>query len=451
MLTSGVLVRVSARLRRLLPLGARGANVALITALAAVPMIGMVGLATDYGVAIADKARLDGAADAAALVGIETAQSTLLGGGTTSSAIAAAQTQAAAAFKANAQTLILAAIPQPIISVTRTNQTITSTVNYNASTTTMLAKVLGIRSIPFSGASASNLSLATYINYYVIVDISQSMGIGATATDMQNLFNRVVAYKNGTNGETGCVFGCHVTGPGQKYTNEYLAHGISPAITLRVDAAIQAIQSIIAQAQSSATSSNNIQIGIYTMSDDPVTHQTLNTIAAPSSNYPQLTQAAATIDLGNNTSAGIGDTSFVLSLANFASILPAQGDGSSVTKPLNYVFIITDGAQDVAGNCPAGHCVTAFNPSNCNSIKNNASMGVIYTTYLPIYANNDPSKGLEGNYANLVAPIVGRIPTNLEACASSPSLYYEATDGPGIVSELQQLFASTAAQATIIQ
>ena len=427
----------------------RSGNVALMTALAALWLVGMVGLAIDCGVVVVDKARLDGAADAAALVGIETVQSLLMAGGTWPNVQGPAQTQAAAAFQANAQTIILAGIPTPVITISRMNQTITSTVTYNSSTTTTMLGALGLRSIPFSGSSASDLSLATYINYYVIVDIQQSMGIASTATDMQNLLNRVVSYKNGSDGEAGCVFGCHVAAPNQKYTNEYLAHGISPKITLRLDSAIQAIQAIVQQAQANASKSNNIQIGIYTMSNDPVTHSTLNTISPPSSNFSQLTTDAATIDLDNNTSAGIGDSNFALSLGNFANQLPAQGDGSSASKPLNYVFIITDGAQDTPGSCTSGHCVTSFNPANCNAIKDKASMGVIYTTYLPIYANNNAANGLEVNYSQLVAPIVGQIPGNLQACASSPSLYYEATDGPGIVAELQQLFASTAAQATI--
>ena len=67
----------------------------------------------------------------------------------------------------------------------------------------------------------------SYINYYIILDTSESMGVGSTATDMTNLFNRTKAYGNATDGEPGCVLGCHVTtgnndGSHQTYSNEYL-------------------------------------------------------------------------------------------------------------------------------------------------------------------------------------------------------------------------------------
>jgi Flp pilus assembly protein TadG len=430
----------------------RGGNVAIVTALCCIPMFGMLGFAIDYGIALSDKVKLDNAADTAALVAIKTAQTAIQGGATTSAGIAQGQAQGALAFAANAGSIPFAAVPTPAINIGRTNQTLTASVSYQSvPVNTNFSKIIGIPSIPINGSSTATLSMTTYINYYIIVDISQSMGVGSTATDMQNLYNRVVQYQNYAMSESGgCVFGCHVAEVGQQYTNEYLAHNVSPTITLRIDAAVSAIQNIITQAQTSSGTAGNIKIGLYTMSDDPITLKNLNTVAAPTSNFSSLTTAAATIDLGNNLPGGSGDTNFSTSLQNFASnVLGTNGDGSSASSPLQYVFMITDGVQDTVGACPSGHCVQALNPSICTPLQANATVGVIYTTYLPVYNNNNPANGYEQNYQTLVYPIASQIAPSLQSCASSPNYYIEATNGPAITTAMSTLFQSTTAAARI--
>ncbi len=428
----------------------RGGNVAIVTALCCIPMFGMLGFAIDYGIALSDKVKLDNAADTAALVAIKTAQSVIQGGGTTSSGVAQGQTQGALAFTANAGSIPFAAVPTPTINIGRTNQTLTASVSYQSvPVNTNFSKIIGLPSIAINGSSMATLSMTTYINYYIIVDISQSMGVGSTATDMQNLYNRVEQYNNGVP----CVFGCHVTDTGQTYTNEYLAHNVSPTITLRIDAAVSAIQNIITQAQTSSGTAGNIKIGLYTMNQDPTVASPpyLNTIAAPTSNFSSLTTAAATIDLGNNVTGGVGDSNFSSSLTNFVSnVLGTNGDGSSPSSPLQYVFMITDGVQDTPGAlCVAEHCVQALDPSICTSIKSNATVGVIYTTYLPIYNNNNASSGYQTSYYYLVYPIASQIAPNLQSCASSLNYYYEAVDGPAITTAMSKLFQSTSAVARI--
>jgi hypothetical protein len=301
-----------------------------------------------------------------------------------------------------------------------------------------------MNSIPVGGQVQATANPLTYINFYIITDISQSMGIGATSSDMTALYNRVVQYGNGSDGESGCVFGCHVTRPGQSYTNEYLAHYISPNITLRIDAAVTAIKTAIALAQQNAGTNQNIKIGLYTMSEDPVSGKLVNTISTPSSNYSNLITLAKGIDLGGNTSSGDGDSDFPDQIAKFNTMLPSNGSGASAASPLNYVFFITDGLGDVPGSsCQHSHCMSAFQSSICSSIKSKATVGVIYTTYNPIYAQNNVGSGYESLYSILALPYTSQIVGNLQACATSLSLYYEANDGPAISLGIQTLFAST--------
>jgi hypothetical protein len=281
------------------------------------------------------------------------------------------------------------------------------------------------------------------------------MGIGSTAADMQALYDRTKAANNTTDGEPGCVFGCHVPLAGQTQSTEYLAHNVTPKITLRVDAAVSAIQTIIASAQASAGSQGNIKIGLYTMSQDPTVSNPpyLNTVAALSSDYSLLNTEAATIDLGNNTAGGIGDTNFPSELSTFNNlILTANGTGATAGSPLNYVFIITDGVEDTySPSCTDTHCTAVFDSAQCNPLKAKATVGVIYTTYLPIYYANGTGGTQDAAYSALVNPFAANIAPALQACASSSTYYYEASDGPAITTGMNSLFASSEEAARLLR
>jgi Flp pilus assembly protein TadG len=418
-------------------------NVAIITALLLPVLIAVAGFGMDYAYAAFVKQRLDRAAEAA-VIGAVSQNAATSGGGYSN--VSWLYDYGLNIFTGNVSQLSVGTVT-PTLTVTQKGNGAVATLTYSANVPTLFSGIVGIKSFPVTGTASANASGITYINYYIVVDISQSMGIGSTSTDMTNLYNRSAAYNGG-----GCVFGCHVEDTGQTYTNEYLAHNMSPTITLRIDSAVAAIQSIVSSAKTAAGSHNNIQIGLYTMSEDPVTGKLFNTIASPSSNYSSLTSLAATIDLGNNVAGGLGDSDFVDQLTQFNAVIPASGSGVSATSPLNYVFIITDGMVDTPGaGCIDGHCTAAFLSSYCSSLKTKATVGVIYTTYLPIYTNNNPADGYHIAYAALAEPYVGQIPTNLQNCASSSSYYFEASDGPAITTAMQALFAQTISTATLTQ
>ena len=416
-------------------------NVAIITAIMLPVLIAVAGFSMDYSYAAYVKKKLDKAAEAAVIGAVSQSAATAGGGYSNKSWL---QSYGTDIFSGNVSQLSVGNVSKNLTVVSNSSNGVTANISYSGSVPTLFSGIIGINSIPVTGTATATASPITYINYYIVVDISQSMGIGSTATDMQNLYNRVVSYNNGSGGETGCVFGCHVKAAGQTYTNEYLAHNVSPAITLRIDSAVSAIQSIISDAQAAAGTNQNIKIGLYTMSENPVSGTLLNTVSAPSSNYTSLTSLAATIDLGNNVTGGDGDSDFVDQLSQFNTILPANGSGASASSPLNYVFIVTDGLIDTPGNgCTSGHCTGAFSPSYCTNLKAKSTVGVIYTTYLPIYNQNKSANGYETNYTSLVLPYVNNIAPNLENCATSSSYYFEASDGPAISTAMQSLFAAT--------
>jgi hypothetical protein len=311
------------------------------------------------------------------------------------------------------------------------------------------------------------------------------MGIAASQTEMQELYQRIAQYGQGTGGEAGCVFGCHVqgtlaNGQPQAYPNEDYAHYLSPYINLRIDSANTAIDDIVNTAISDENATTpNISIGLYTMTGYPsatITPVFPTNQTTPTSTNNVKWQAttnlspwkSVSVDLGPNDIGGEGDSDLTNELNNFAASLPAQGTGASAASPLNYVFLITDGVVDTSNpSCTYGHCMAALQANACNALKQVATVGVIYTTYLPIYSDpsnpaNNPTTGpFENDYYTLVfntanaannnISIQNQLLPNLTACATSSNYFFQASYGSDIVAAMQALFATSLQSVRLTQ
>jgi Flp pilus assembly protein TadG len=454
-------------------LGDRHGNVALIVALCAPIMMLMVGGAIDYGYALNINQRLNEAADTAVLSAIS--PSIAQGAGTYALAYPNAMRNVAnQTFATNKFALPITVNSAVNISTSTSSTNIvsyTATLTYTASVPTFFAGLIGMPYISISGHAQATTTPLVYIRYYILIDNSQSMGIGATATDMQNLYTRIANNGQGTGGEKGCVFGCHVAESTQTHSNEDYAHNLvsysttgsystktgyldsGGYITLRIDSANMAVDSIIQQAIADENSTSpNISIGLYTMNSYP--SPSVTKIFAPTTSLAQYKSVA--VDLGANAAYGPGDSDLPDQLTYFTkNYLPAQqGTGASASSPLNYVFIITDGLVDLydaSGTCTDSHCTGALPSSYCNQLKASANVGVIYTTYTqiksdPYFPTNPSCAPFECAYSYLVNPFVSptdTITSNLKACATSPSLFFSASDGPALITALQSLFATS--------
>jgi hypothetical protein len=423
--------------------------------------IAIIGFGLDYWSTLSIKARLDAAADTGAIAGAKAAVAyvqanagSMSGSQLTNAAIAAGQTAATQAFNANASASKQLTGVTPSVSVTYASRAFTSTVSYHTSRPTGFAGIVGVNSLGVGGSATAQQKQATYVNVYVLVDASQSMGIAANATQMNALYAATAPY-NPDGAGIGCVFGCHVAS-GTSVTMESVAHANN--IQLRIDVARAAIYNMAQTAQNEAVA-NNINFAVYQMQQNP-NRGTLLAQVYPStgltSNYTALMTAMSptsyVLDLGSNTSGGAGDSNQTSSLAQFAATLPLEGDGSSAASALNYVYVVTDGMLDVPGACTDGHCTAAVPASACAAIKlKNATVGVIYTTYVNIYTHNNASLGLDARFQDLVEPYIGLISGNLSSCSSGPSWYYQASDDTALLNAMQNLFASTMSLVTLTQ
>jgi len=211
-------------------------NVAVISALAALPLVAAVGCVIDYTTESMIKTKLQAAADAASLATVSanssiiTTAKNMSGNGT----VSGGSTYAINFFNAN-----LSTSPEntgytglsPTATVTKSGQTITSTVSFTAQVPTYFVKVLGYSNVAVSGTSSATYTMPTYINFYLMLDVSGSMSFPSTAAEQTRLMAVNPDNLTGSNGYPGgCQFACHFTAQGACSQNGNPGQGPIPAV-----------------------------------------------------------------------------------------------------------------------------------------------------------------------------------------------------------------------------
>src|SRR5271163_4793190 len=193
------------------------ANVAIITALAILPMIAAVGCVIDYMSATMIKTKLQSAADAAALatVSVNSSVVTAAKAMTGSGPVTGGTTFATNFFNAN-----LSTAPEntgyssvtPSATVTKNGQILTATVAFTAPVPTTFMGIVGFNNVTVSGTSTASYTLATYIDFYMALDVSGSMGMPSTSSEQTRLM--AVNPDNYALYPSGCTFACHFQAQG---------------------------------------------------------------------------------------------------------------------------------------------------------------------------------------------------------------------------------------------
>src|SRR5271170_236787 len=171
-----------ARLRALVAkfrLNTRG-NVAVISAVAALPLVAAVGCVIDYTNASMIKTKLQAAADAAALATVSVNSSAVA---TAKNMTKSGTVSGGSTFATNFYNANLTTSPEntgysnltPTATVTLSGTTITAVVNYTATVSTYFMQVLGYKTVALGGTSTASYTLPNYINFYLVLDVSGSM------------------------------------------------------------------------------------------------------------------------------------------------------------------------------------------------------------------------------------------------------------------------------------
>jgi Flp pilus assembly protein TadG len=186
-------------------------NVAIICALCAIPLVSAVGCVIDYSMASTVRTKLQAAADAASLATVSvnspiiTTAKNMSGNGS----ITSGSTYAQNFFDAETSAYSSASATA---TVTKTGTVITASVSFSYPVSTYFMGIVGYPSMTVTGSSTASYTLPTYINFYLMLDVSGSMGMPSTTAEQARL--QAVDPDNMGEYPSGCTLACHFTAQG---------------------------------------------------------------------------------------------------------------------------------------------------------------------------------------------------------------------------------------------
>ncbi len=94
--------------------------------------------------------------------------------------------------------------------MTRTGQTLESQIVYSATVQNSFGKLFRMPTTTLSNTAKASTDLPNYLDFYLMVDVSGSMGLPTTATEMSRL--AAVNTDMWSDYQQGCQFACHFPG-----------------------------------------------------------------------------------------------------------------------------------------------------------------------------------------------------------------------------------------------
>ena len=407
----------------------RSGNFGIMTALLMVPLLGAAGMAVDFAHALSLRTQLYAAADAAAVgsiaekSGAVAAAMTMSGNGT----ISLGKTDARNIFMSQMSGELTGIQVDLGIDVTKAANKLNSQVSFTATVPTTFMRVLGRDSITISGTATAEYQTASFMDFYILLDNTPSMGVGATAKDVSTMEK---------NTSDSCAFACHETQNSNNYYNLAKKLGVS----MRIDVVRQATKELTQTAKATRVSTNQFQMGVYTFGTKAEDAK-LTTISEPTDDLDKVRTYTDAVDLMTIPYQGYNNdqqTSFDNALTQMKDIITTPGDGSTSATPQKILFFVSDGVGD--SEKPKGctkkltgkRCQEPIDTSFCKPLKDKGiRIAVLYTTYLPLPKNSW--------YNTWISPFQSQIPTKMQECAS-PGLYFEVTPTEGIADAMKALF-----------
>jgi Flp pilus assembly protein TadG len=471
--------------------------------LALLPILTAIGCAVDYSLAARMKAKLQAAADAASVASISQkspgyiAAAAMTGNGSVSAAV----TDANNVFNGNMNAITGFTNLTVTSTVTKTGTKLASNVEFSANVPVVFMQVVGYTSLTVTGISKSSASLPLYLDFYLMLDVSGSMGLPSTDAEQTRL--AAVNPDNYANYPTGCTLACHFAtqdvcnNSGQKYpTNNYCmgypisrvsysgykqiiqnnsqhlptamvpglpnslyatlapvsscpTDGTDSCIQLRADAVGYAVTQLFMTANATQTVTNQFRIGLYPFIRYLYAYFALtSSINGSPTNSSTINYAAANLasqlDTNINSNLGSGGTHFENAFPSMNTIISSVGDGSAWNNTLPYVFLITDGAQDPqvkalngGGWSGSNHATTLDPVTLCKPLKDRGI--IISVLYVPYQPIQNPNPSFAGNEDGYANDNIVNIPPSLRSCAS-PNFFFTANSPADITTALNAMF-----------
>ena len=196
----------------------RRGNVAIIFTIAAIPLISAIGCGVDYSLATRMKAKLQTAADAASIAALSQkspgfiAASLMTGNGSVDNGV----TDANNVFDSNMNGIIGYQNLVRTSTVTKTGIKLAASVSFTADVPTSFLKVIGFQQLTVTGVSSSAATLPPYLDFYLTLDVSGSMGLPSTPAEQTRLGkinpDNWVQYRTASG--VSCTLACHFSPKG---------------------------------------------------------------------------------------------------------------------------------------------------------------------------------------------------------------------------------------------
>lgn len=371
----------------------RGA-VAPIYAVAALPLIAIVGVSVDFGVLMRARAAGQSAADAAVLAAL--APST-----PRNEREAAAQ----AAFRANLPRALARMNPRLTVTITERDNLRTARAIFALDHPLFLSRLVSGPSTEVGGEAQASVAMFDYIDVDLWLDGSASMGVAADEAGR----DRLRALSRSDPEHANCAFACHIPTrlAGPYPTSEARAH--ANGVRLRFDVMKDNVVGLVDTLAAQAGPERRVRYSVNRLALDfdvllPLTENeervrtTINRFALA----PNFNQSASMIE--RNLSHGA------------SRLPPTPGDGGP-GSPRRVVVLVTDGMQFNWSAVRAGE----IEPEVCEEVKSTgAIMAVVQLRYVE----------LNGDWAfeHYVRPHFHQLGPALQACASDG--YYFQGDTP---------------------
>lgn len=430
-------------------------NVAAIFALTIVPMLLSISLAIDFSRSSSKKVRLDAALDSAVLYVASKASKS----GTISN-ISELTKEAELYFQNQIKSISEISVEPVALKITQSSsgtRAVKAEAHYKASLASWIKNPVSGQDvrINLSGYSASEIALPSYIDFYLLLDNSPSMGLAASPEDIDKL--RTLTPES-------CEFACHtVYSDGSFDPNDNLAIARRNNVTLRIDLLAQATSALVSNAKSTQSKSgleNQFKVGIYGFNQDVSVlsgsdHKLYIFDNGLLSDLVMAGTKAASLTLTPYSADGnFHLTDFTSAFSAMNSIVSSPGDGSKAETPQKYLFFVTDGVQDMRQGSSSltdpkytqydfwGHTLAPIDPQMCFSLKSRGiKVAVLYTTYYATAPGDSPL------YDQNIAYWADDISAKLQDCAS-PGLFYTASS-TGIKDAMLKMFQDAVKNARL--
>ena len=332
--------------------------------------------------------------------------------------------QAAGVQRFRAQATGISNVSLPVVSVliTHNGAIFNALVTYTAQYTTQVAGALHAISpaygdfaiLPLGGTSAAQETAGSFVDIYVLMDVSNSMAIGATDAARNQLMQLTSAHPlfiGGNPGWTNCAIACHMQQPlqqgwAQDY-GDYYAMAKYFGVQLRIDVLKTAVAYVAANL-AAAQHPESFRFSLYTFETSVHEIYPLGPASAAGS------LIAATEVTPINDWGVYNQTNVAQSIATFTGYVGQAGNGAQQETSRKYAFILTDGIEDYTGQ--GGRVTVPFDPRVCQDLKDQGVVVLVLQT-----TNDDPNNQFGENQ------LLADVRPLLERCASGPDLFTAAS------------------------